>query len=128
VNTHYGYPEGDRVLCETARALETCLRDEDLVARLGGDEFIVLAPHTDELGMRALAERVLHCTRGMEERLGLQAVPLTASVGWVMYPKDADEIDQLIAAADVCIRSAKATGKDRAISGLDPQLAVVGST
>jgi hypothetical protein len=36
-----------------------------------------------------------------------------------MYPGDADTIDELIATADVCLRGAKATGKDRALSAMD---------
>ena len=52
-------------------------------------------------------------------------VSLTASVGWVIYPNDAQSVDELIAAADFCLRGAKLTGKDRALSALDwaPDLA-----
>ncbi len=121
VNTVHGYPEGDRVLCETARVLEGCVRGDDMVARLGGDEFAVLAVRASELGMRALSERVLQDTRGLAKRLNLGQVQLTASVGWVMYPNDADTIEELIATADVCMRGAKATGKDRALSVVDWQ-------
>ena len=69
--------------------------------------------------MRDVAERVLEATRGMAGDLDLGEVNLTASVGWVMYPNDADTIDELIATADVCMRGAKATGKDRALSAVD---------
>lgn len=121
VNTVHGYPEGDRVLCETARVLEGCIRGDDMVARLGGDEFAVLSHRATEAGMRALCERVLKATRGLEHHLGLAQVQLTASVGWGMHPHDADTIDELIATADVCMRGAKATGKDRALSAVDWQ-------
>ena len=120
VNTVHGYPEGDRVLCETARVLEGCVRGDDMVARLGGDEFAVLAVRASESGMRELSERVLEATREHGRCASTSAeVELTASVGWVMYPNDADTIDELIATADVCLRGAKATGKDRALSAID---------
>jgi diguanylate cyclase (GGDEF)-like protein len=119
VNTVHGYPEGDRVLVETARLLRTCVRSGDMAARLGGDEFAVLITEASEPGMRALADRILACLRGMEERLELAGVRLTASLGWVLYPRDASSIDELVAAADVCMRGAKRTGKDRALSALD---------
>jgi diguanylate cyclase (GGDEF)-like protein len=119
VNTVHGYPEGDRVLCETARALEGCVRADDMVARLGGDEFAVLAVRASDSGMRELSERVLRAIRAMALDLDLSEVNITASVGWVMYPNDADTIDELIATADVCLRGAKATGKDRALSAMD---------
>ena len=128
VNTVHGYPEGDRVLCETARALEGCVRGDDMVARLGGDEFAVLAIGASEAGMRTLSEHVLEATRRMAKAIDLDGVNLTASGGWVMYPNDADTIDELIAAADVCMRGAKATGKDRALSAVDwlPELQPAG--
>jgi diguanylate cyclase (GGDEF)-like protein len=121
VNTVHGFPEGDRVLVETARTLEGCVRTDDFVARLGGDEFALLASDADPEGMRRLSIRVLDCVRGMEERLDLDEVALTASVGWVLYPQDADTIDDLIAAADFCLRGAKQTGKDRALAAVDWQ-------
>jgi diguanylate cyclase (GGDEF)-like protein len=119
VNTVHGYPEGDRVLCETARVLEACIRDDDMVARLGGDEFAVLATGASESGMNMLAERILESTRGLHQNLDLEEVRLTASVGWVMYPDSADSIEELISTADVCMRAAKANGKDRALSAID---------
>jgi diguanylate cyclase (GGDEF)-like protein len=121
VNTVHGFPVGDRVLVETARTLEACVRTDDLVARLGGDEFAVLATDADPEGMRRLALGVLNAVRGMEERLDLSEVTLTGSVGWVLYPQDADTIDDLIAAADFCLRGAKQTGKDRALAAVDWQ-------
>jgi len=119
VNTLHGYPEGDRVLCEAARELEDCVRGDDMVARLGGDEFAVLAIRASNSGMRELSERILEAMREMASGLDLSDVNITASVGWVMYPDDADTIDELIATADICLRGAKATGKDRALSATD---------
>jgi diguanylate cyclase (GGDEF)-like protein len=121
VNTVHGFPVGDRVLVETARTLEGCVRSDDLVARLGGDEFAVLALDADPDGMRRLSDLILEAVRGMEERLDLDEVMLTGSVGWVLYPQDADTIDDLIAAADFCLRGAKQTGKDRALAAADWQ-------
>ena len=119
VNTAHGYPAGDAVLRETARTLERAVRPEDLVARLGGDEFAALVPGADTAAMCALSRRLLDALRGMEVRLELDEVRLTASVGWVLYPADADSIDDLIGAADFCLRGAKLTGKDRALSAVD---------
>jgi predicted signal transduction protein with EAL and GGDEF domain len=65
--------------------------------------------------MRALAERVLDSLRGLR----YEDVRVTASVGWVIHPNDAPSVDDLIAAADFCLRGAKLTGKDKALSSLD---------
>jgi len=115
VNTAHGYPAGDAVLCETAARLLRCVRTDDVVARLGGDEFAVLAAEATPQAMRTLAE----CTLASLRYLEYEDVRLTASVGWVIYPDDAGSVDELIAAADFCLRGAKMTGKDRALSSLD---------
>jgi diguanylate cyclase (GGDEF)-like protein len=115
VNTAHGYPAGDAVLRDAAVRLRRCVRTDDVVARLGGDEFAVLAPAATAEAMRLLAERTLCSLR----ELRYADVSLTASVGWVIYPDDAQSVDELIAAADFCLRGAKLTGKDRALSALD---------
>ena len=119
VNTVHGFPEGDAVLRETARILKRCVRADDMVARLGGDEFAILAPAADAESMRSLSGRVLGAMRGTRRRLDMAEVELTASVGWALYPADADSIDGLIATADSCLRGAKQTGKDRALSAVE---------
>jgi diguanylate cyclase (GGDEF)-like protein len=115
VNTAHGFPAGDAVLREAAARLQHCVRADDVVARLGGDEFAVLAPGATPEAMRVLADRTLRSLRDLR----YEDLSLTASVGWVIYPHDAGSVDELIAAADVCLRGAKITGKDRALSTLD---------
>jgi diguanylate cyclase (GGDEF)-like protein len=115
VNTAHGYPAGDAVLCDTAARLQQCVRTDDVVARLGGDEFAVLAPGATPEAMRQLAERTVRSLRDLRH----EDIALSASVGWVIYPDDAQAVDDLIAAADFCLRGAKLTGKDRALSTLD---------
>jgi diguanylate cyclase (GGDEF)-like protein len=121
VNTAHGFPAGDAVLREAAARLQHSVRTDDVVARLGGDEFAVLAPGATPHTMRVLAERTLSSLRDLEH----EDISLTASIGWVIYPDDAESVDDLIAAADFCLRGAKLTGKDRALSALDwaPDLA-----
>jgi diguanylate cyclase (GGDEF)-like protein len=118
VNTLHGYPAGDAVLCETARTLQSCVRTGDFVARLGGDEFAVLTVDPDTAAMESLALRVLDAVRTMA-RGETEDVELTVSIGWAVYPDDAETIDELVAAADFCVRGAKLTGKDRALAAVD---------
>jgi diguanylate cyclase (GGDEF)-like protein len=118
VNTLHGYPAGDAVLCETARTLESCVRTGDFVARLGGDEFAVLTVRSDTAAMETLSERLLDAVRAMP-RHQTEDVELTVSVGWAIFPDDAQTIDELVAAADFCVRGAKLTGKDRALAAVD---------
>jgi diguanylate cyclase (GGDEF)-like protein len=118
VNTMHGHPVGDAVLRGAGERLRSCVRADDLVARLGGDEFAVLTPVAEQTRMESLAARVLDAVRAMDEH-DAHGVRLTASVGWAIYPVDASTVDELIAAADTCMRGAKSTGKDRALSAVD---------
>jgi diguanylate cyclase (GGDEF)-like protein len=115
VNTAHGFPAGDAVLREAAARLQHSVHTDDVVARLGGDEFAILAAAATPRSMHALAERTLCSLRQLES----EDISLTASVGWVLYPDDAQSVDEMVAAADVCLRGAKMTGKDRALSSLD---------
>ena len=42
VNHNFGHFIGDRLMCEIASKLQSCLQPQDILARLGGDEFAIL--------------------------------------------------------------------------------------
>jgi diguanylate cyclase (GGDEF)-like protein len=59
VNDRDGHAAGDALLRELAAHWRTTVRASgDFLARLGGDEFGLLAPSSDELGVRRLAARL----------------------------------------------------------------------
>jgi diguanylate cyclase (GGDEF)-like protein len=118
-NTIYGFPAGDSVLVATADALRSVVRDVDLVARLGGDEFAVIVNGAGAAIMRDLSDRVLSAVRVAGERLELPGFTLRASAGWALHPDDADTAEELLAVADLALRGAKVTGKDRVLAPAD---------
>jgi diguanylate cyclase (GGDEF)-like protein len=114
VNTSYGHPGGDAALLAVANALRECAREVDLAARFGGDEFALVAREIDAAGLAALAERLLAAVRGADPRIpGLR---LQASAGWALFPRDARDAAELLAAADRALLAAKASGKDTALA------------
>ncbi len=59
VNDRSGHEAGDRLLRSLAVEWRQTLRGGgDFLARVGGDEFFVVAPGSDELGIRRLADRL----------------------------------------------------------------------
>ncbi len=96
INETHGHLEGDRLLKQVGGALRGEMRDEDTVARQGGDEFSVLVPEAGRDDAMMLEER-------LHEALSKVIVgdqPLTAVVGWAVYPGDGTTPETLLARAD----------------------------
>jgi diguanylate cyclase (GGDEF)-like protein len=119
-NTMYGHPGGDKALIAAAGALRSAARSEDIVARLGGDEFAIVSRGITSGALEVLGARVVAGVRAAGALLeDMPGYELRCSVGCALYPADASNADELVAAADLCMRGAKATGKDRSLTTSD---------
>jgi diguanylate cyclase (GGDEF)-like protein len=125
VNDTYGHQQGDLVLREVARVLRETSREIDEPARYGGEELAVVLPGTDLEGAYNLAERV---RAGIEELAlplldGEGTLAVTASFGVATLPGSADDMRELVAAADEALYRAKRAGKNRTVRAeASPQL------
>lgn len=57
-NDEHGHVEGDKVIREIGRTIQTLLRGNDIAFRYGGEEFVALLPETPERGGGLVAERI----------------------------------------------------------------------
>lgn len=123
-NDHFGHETGDKLIQEVADLLNHCTRQRDVIVRYGGDEFAVVfwdaekqrVPGSEhprepmELATRfrkRIAEHSFQC-------LGADAPgPVTISGGLACFPWNGSTREQLMAAADEALLTAKRTGKDR---------------
>lgn len=114
INDQHGHPEGDRVLRETARELETALGRDGFVGRVGGDEFALLlcAPiPREELveilqRFQARLRRVVQCGgRGVSCSIGAQPVA------------PGQTAEELYRTADSLLYQAKQHGRDGYVIG-----------
>ena len=113
VNDGLGHDGGDALLREVADRIRACIRAGDGVARLGGDEFaIVLRDLLDEHDVRRLAARIV-ATLAQPFLIHDQSIKIGASVGFALYPRDAQDMEQLLKCADVALYRAKANGRSR---------------
>ena len=107
VNDTLGHLTGDELLRVVAARLADAVGAQDTVARLGGDEFAVLLPDVEDLDEALATAQRLADTFGDAFQLHGVTLDLEASVGVAVYPRDADEFDQLLQRADVAMYLAK---------------------
>ncbi|MFN2587665.1 MAG: putative bifunctional diguanylate cyclase/phosphodiesterase [Actinomycetota bacterium] len=109
VNDTLGHHNGDQLLRQIAKRLQTELRESDTVARLGGDEFAVLLTNVaDVTQVVRTAERILSCLKQPLFFMGL-TLDVGASIGVSMFPDHARGVDALLQRADVAMYAAKET-------------------
>jgi diguanylate cyclase (GGDEF)-like protein len=119
VNDSLGHPVGDQVLAAFAAVLRDHVRVGDVVCRTGGEEFAVVLPGADEAEAALCAERLVDAVR---ERPWDAAGPITASAGVAVSLDPPATVAGLFKAADDCLLTAKAQGKNQIVvaAGLAP--------
>jgi two-component system chemotaxis family response regulator WspR len=115
-NDHYGHLEGDECLTAIAQQLKAAIhRPRDFVARFGGEEFIVLLPSIQATGVRVVAERLQQAVANLMIPHGFSSadryVSLSMGLAWCK-PENDFSPDQLVAAADEALYSAKENGRN----------------
>lgn len=113
INDSSGHAAGDALLKMLAKLLKERARSSDAIARLGGDEFAVLMSDTTVSGAETFA-------RGLNERLletpfhyAGKTYRISASIGIVMIPHHGDNVEDLMANADLAMYEAKQSGRGR---------------
>jgi diguanylate cyclase (GGDEF)-like protein/PAS domain S-box-containing protein len=112
VNDTQGHAAGDELLKETAKRLQSALRDGDTVARISGDEFAVILGDLARPDDAALvAQKILDRLCAPAQVQG-QEVVITASIGIATFPADGDNAETLLGAADAAMYRAKQSGRN----------------
>jgi len=104
VNDTLGHNAGDLLLQTIGPRLQSIVR-EDSIARLGGDEFGLIV--RDAAAAETVAERI-HETLLEPFKVENLSIPVRASIGIAVYPRDATSTDTLLQRADVAMYQAKA--------------------
>jgi diguanylate cyclase (GGDEF)-like protein len=112
INDTMGHSFGDILLQAVAERLESCIRGNDTVARLGGDEFAILLhklehPSDADITAQRIVDVFLRPFNILDRE-----VFITASLGIVIYPRDEQEISNLLAKADAAMYEAKTSGRN----------------
>ncbi|MBS0580257.1 MAG: EAL domain-containing protein [Proteobacteria bacterium] len=114
VNDTFGHGAGDRVLEVLAERLTRSVPKDTVVGRLAGDEFALfvegLPADADNRGPIAQLARSLLTEVSKPFQLTQHEVFLTASVGIAFYPRDAENVIDLLRNADAAMYYSKQNG------------------
>ena len=124
VNDTLGHGAGDIVLKLAAARIRSLLGNGETAFRLAGDEFAVIQTSHEQ---PAEAERLADALVGEFKKPFVVdgiTVFVGASIGIAIAPRDGDESEQLMKAADVALYAAKKEGRRRART-FDPSMLVV---
>jgi diguanylate cyclase (GGDEF)-like protein len=113
VNDRLGHRTGDELLVNVADFLRQFMRDRDVLIRLGGDEFAVILPGASETQAHAAAARLVQGLEQHPRRVVGRAIPITASAGVALYPRDGVTVEEVLANADIAMHQAKDAGRNR---------------
>jgi diguanylate cyclase (GGDEF)-like protein len=116
VNEKHGNGTGDFVIERMAQILQGQVRQSDCVAKYGSDEFVILAPHTDRVNARFLAERLRRRVQDTDFAHQDDHVAVTVSIG-VATLMQATGIagEELIGRAVTALHEAQQRGMNRVV-------------
>jgi diguanylate cyclase len=112
VNDSLGHDCGDRVLCEMARRVRSCVRSTDTVSRFGGDEIVVLHPDATDGSEAAIGARILAAMSEPIKVAGREVV-VSASIGIALGVRGGKLAEHLLREADTALYAAKNRGRSR---------------
>ncbi|NTV12199.1 MAG: EAL domain-containing protein, partial [Zoogloea sp.] len=111
INESLGHAAGDAVLKTVAEHLKAYTPVGHTVARLGGDKFVfVMDGLIEEQEATRLAQNLRAAVSTPMEWQGVP-VPLSATLGISLFPKDGDTAERLVVAAEIALEHAKERGR-----------------
>ena len=114
INDTLGHGAGDRALEIFSQRIVAQLPEGAIAGRLAGDEFAVLlsgfASLNDAVDEATTSANALLKAVGRPFRLEAQEIFVTSSMGIAIYPRDADNVIDLLRSADAALYQAKRAG------------------
>ncbi len=112
INDSAGHAAGDSVLRAVARALRRVVRDSDYAVRYGGEEFLIVLTNSNVDGAMRVAQ-ALQAAMAELRAPSSEMKRVTASIGVAVFPDHGEQLDDVVAAADLAMYQAKRDGRDR---------------
>ncbi|AMK75125.1 MULTISPECIES: sensor domain-containing diguanylate cyclase [Methylomonas] len=126
INDQWGHLAGDKVLIEIAKRMKTLVRGIDLLARLGGDEFLIcIHRQSSEQAVHQFLIRLIDSLSQTVDLGDTRSDYVGASVGVAQYPRDGNDLVELLHKADAALYEVKHNGRNGYCIYCDGKLAPV---
>jgi diguanylate cyclase (GGDEF)-like protein len=107
INDDYGHDIGDKVLLTIAKRLKQITRSDDTICRFGGDEFLYLLMEIkNEREVTKIINKLIKTIELPCDDI-LPNLVVKLSIGVSLFPKNGDNLDDLIKNADEAMYAAK---------------------
>ena len=111
INDTLGHRIGDMLLIEVAKRLQQSLQNGEVLARLGGDEFAIVIPSFTSRAALATAARSIVELVAQPYDIDGHRIRSAVSIGIAVGPKDGNDADDLLMAADLALYAGKTSGR-----------------
>jgi len=117
INDSLGHNIGDDLLLAVAKRISRLLDSDDFFARLGGDEFAIFFQSSEEIKtceekIATKADKIINSLNEVFEIKDNQ-LSIGSSIGITLYPRDANNIEELMQYVDTAMYNAKDNGRNR---------------
>lgn len=109
----YGQEAAARILKTVGDLIQENIRGKDKVGRYGEDEFIVLLPGSDSFDALDIGEKIRVAVRNYDFFADDSQPRITVSLGIATFPKDAEDMDNLVYRANQTLYRARHMRRDR---------------
>jgi diguanylate cyclase (GGDEF)-like protein len=115
INDTYGHRAGDEILCMLGAILLHQTRRGDISCRYGGDEFVVILPGASLYIAMQRAEQWRTAFSATAYADGKTTLYNTFSAGLAIFPENGANAEEILAAADKALYTAKTSGRNRVV-------------
>jgi len=114
INDNYGHIVGDFVLKKLAKILISIAGEAgNLISRFGGEEFIISIPECTKKELLRIGEEIRRKIEGAELTFRRKKINFTVSLGAILAPNQAEDVEKLTQRVDKLLYKAKKEGKNK---------------
>jgi diguanylate cyclase (GGDEF)-like protein/PAS domain S-box-containing protein len=112
VNDTQGHQQGDIILKEVAKSLNSFKREVDIICRIGGDEFAILLPNTNCEQAKRTAQNICDMLQQGHYKFGDRVYRISGSIGISEINGSESTPENYLQQADIALYVAKNRGRN----------------